>query len=529
MLLLGAPAAWAQLGITAGVGVGGTNNSLKIKEPPIDPEAGEAAVRDTDALTRVRVGASYLSLGRKSTQRLNYTLSSYYYFQGSEPPGFANEAEYGALINPTRFSEMDLSVRGTQGRTRDLNLFRSQELGMSEARPIVGETFVSGSAEERLRWELGPDWEFGQRLGGEAYTPLGQGRHISPRTLGASAQLALDRVWLRTQAGLFVEAGHGRSTEVVFLEPMQGLTGYPARRANYGQVGLALGHAFSDYWAAHLEGGLMGVQVPQVHDPFLDFGAGLTVTHRTEKRGTFALHAGRSVDTNVYIGDVLLTNTAALRAEYPFGHKEIWNLSADLEYQRSRSLFVVDVKSQFQVYAAAAVLSYAWTRYSRLLFELNFTYQDAEAGLMYRIRSEPFTQHRTMFVASWELRYPEPDDDEHEGGHRLVGRGETSGLDEPEDETSTDGSGGSEESSSTEEGTAPAAQDDASPGHRSRRDQEEGSKTHDRSPGSGPSSPGTRTPSPGTGGTAPGTGAPPPGTGGTTPPPGTGGGNPKPP
>ena len=70
-----------------------------------------------------------------------------------------------------------------------------------------------------------------------------------------------------------------------------------------------------------------------------------TITHRTETRGTISLRGERGIDTNVYVGDVLLQNSIALRFELPFGHKEAWNLEADLEYQRSKSLFVIDVKS----------------------------------------------------------------------------------------------------------------------------------------------------------------------------------------
>ena len=216
---------------------------------------------------------------------------------------------------------------------------------------------------------------------------------------------------------------------------MLGLSGYPARKANYGRVGLNWGHAFSDYWATQFDVGLLGVQVPQIRDPFIDVGASASITHRTATRGTITLSGERGIDTNVYVGDVLLQNGVGLRVEHPFGHKEVWNLSADLEYQNSKSLFVIDVKDRLQVFSASGIVSYDWTRQARLLFELNFTYQDAAAGLRNMLRTEPFTSHRTMFLISLEMHYPDLEDEALGGGRRLGGRGSASGLDdEPDDD-----------------------------------------------------------------------------------------------
>jgi hypothetical protein len=458
-----APSARAQVGVSAGVSVGATNNNLNVKaEPGIDPLEVASENNEADGVARTVLGAHYLSRGPRSTHLLEYSLSTYFYIQRTQSVSFANELGWTGLVNPTRFSQLDLSLRATQGRTNDLDLFRGQDLGGSEARPVSAETFVSASAGQHLRWELGPFWEFGQRLEGELYAPTGDATRTSPRTLGANAQLGLSRIWLRDQAGVFVEAGHGRSSEVVFDEPMEGLLGYPARRADYGRAGLEYGHAFSDYWTTHLDAGVLGVRVPQIREPFIDVGAGATITHRTETRGTISLRGERGIDTNVYVGDVLLQNSIALRFELPFGHKEAWNLEADLEYQRSRSLFVIDVKDQLQVFSTAAILSYDWTRHASLLFELNFTYQDSAAGLRNTLRTEPFTQHRTMFLMTIEMHYPQPEDDMRGGGRRLGGRGGSSGfdVDEPEESTAESAEesteeGESEETTGGETGGAP--------------------------------------------------------------------------
>ena len=62
-----------------------------------------------------------------------------------------------------------------------MDLFRGQALGGSEARPAASERFVSLlGATESLRWELGPFWEFGQQLNGEAVRAHRR-RHAAPR------------------------------------------------------------------------------------------------------------------------------------------------------------------------------------------------------------------------------------------------------------------------------------------------------------------------------------------------------------
>jgi hypothetical protein len=450
-LLLAAPPARAQLGISAGVGVGAHNNNVEVKG---DTEESSGASNESDGLARTLLGLHYAMPGRNSTQVFDYSLQTYFYIQRTQSVSFANELGWTGLINPTRFSELDFSLRASQGRTSDMDLFQGQDLGGSQARPVTSEQFLSGSATQSLRWELGPFWEFGERLNSEIYFPIGAATRITPRTFGGEAQLTLSRVWTQDELGLFVEGGHGRSTEVVFTEPMEGLLGYPARRANWVRVGLDYGHAFNDYWSARFDGGVLGVQVPQIRDPFVDWGGGLSITHRTARRGSIVLRAERGIDTNVYVGDVLLQNSVGLQAEVPFGYKESWHLSGDIEFQQSESLFVIDVKESLKVIALSAILAHDMSRQARLLFELNFTYQDSEAGLRNSIRADPFTSFRTMFLVSLEMHYPQLEE-EVGGGMRLGGRGGVGGGDEGAEEeeeepgTSDTGTGSGDSGGST--------------------------------------------------------------------------------
>ncbi len=439
VVLQGWPAvARAQVGVSAAVGLGATNNNLDI-ESTTPGEGGSS--NESDGLARTVLGLHYLLPGRNSTHAFDYALSTYIYIQGAQSISFANELAWTSLVNPTRFSQLDFSLRGTQGRTSDMDLFRGQALGGSEARPTSVESFVSLAATESLRWELGPFWELGQLLNGEVYAPIGDATRTSARTLGLEARLLLSRMWTQDQLGLFVEGGHGRSTAVVFDEPMEGLLGYPAREANWVRVGLDYGHAFNDFWSTRLDAGVLGVQVPQIRTPFVDLGVGLSLAHRTRTNGGIELRGERGIDTNVYVGDVLLQNSVGLRVEQPFGYKEAWNFSADVEYQRSKSLFVVDVKESLQVFSVSTILSHDYSRQMRLLFELNFTYQDAEAGLRNMLRAEPFTSHRTMFLMSIEWRYPELEA-EPGGASRLGGRGGAGSEDEEEDAGESSSGGG---------------------------------------------------------------------------------------
>ena len=82
------------------------------------------------------------------------------------------------------------------------------------------------------------------------------------------------------------------------------------------------------------------------------------------------------------------------------------------------------------------------------MFELNFTYQDSEAGLRNMLRADPFTSYRTMFLVTVEMEYPELED-EAGGASRLGGRGGASGLEGEEEE----------EEPGTESGGSPAGGD----------------------------------------------------------------------
>ena len=396
LVTLAAPA-WAQLGVTAGVSVGGTNNATSQAEG----EGGEA-----DGFTRTSAGASYLLRTPRSTHTFTYGLAAYFYVASGQSVSFNNDLSWQGSITPTAFSELGLTLGASQGRTNDLDLFNRNPAVESVARPTGAETFVAANAGQSFAYQFSPFWSMGQNLNGNIFQPVSDNSQQA-RTMGADAGLTLNRMFLEDAASLFVRAGHGRSEQVVVDEMVL----YPARRANYGETGLGYSHAFNEDWNTYLGGGLLLVQVPQIRSAFLDFSVHGTLNHYTITGGDIALHVDRGVYTNVYVGDVLLQNSIGIQGSHPFGIKESWQVGGSIEYQRSKSLFVIDTKeSGLNIFHTSGTLAYDWTRHKRLLFELSYTYQDSGQSTRMGMVQAPFTLHRAMAMVTLELVYPEPEE-----------------------------------------------------------------------------------------------------------------------
>jgi hypothetical protein len=401
LLLTGAVprAARAQLGVSAGVSVGGTNNATSATTE------GQGA--EADGFTRTSLGATYQLRTPRSTHQFSYLFGAYFYMASGQSVSINNDLGWTGTVSPTAFSELGLTLTLSQGRTNDLDLFNRQAGGVeSVARPAGAETFLSAGAGQSLTWTLSPFWSVGENVNANIYQPISEGTQ-QPRTIGADAGLTLNRLFIEDSLGLFVRAGHGRSEAVV----VDGAELYPARRANYGEAGLGYTHAFNEDWTAYLGGGLLAVQVPQIRDPFLDFSVHGTLTHLTSTGGDITLRVDRGVYTNVYVGDVLLQNSIGLQGSHPFGLRESWLIGGSVDYQRSESLFVVDVKeSGLNIFHTAATVTYDWTRHRRLAFELSYTYQDSGQSVRMGMIQEAFTLHRAMAMLTLEFVFPEPEE-----------------------------------------------------------------------------------------------------------------------
>jgi hypothetical protein len=427
LLITGAPrAARAQLGVSAGVSVGGTNNatSAAADAEGLAPgqEQGEGA--EADAFTRTNLGATYLLRTPRSTHQFSYAFGAYFYVASGQSVSINNDLGWTGTVSPTAFSELGLTLNLSQGRTNDLDLFNRTPAGVeSVARPSGAETFLSASAGQSLTWTLSPFWSVGQNVNANVYQPISDGTQ-QPQTIGADAGLTLNRLFIEDSLGLFVRAGHGRSDAVV----VDGAELFPARRANYGEVGLGYTHAFNEDWTAYLGGGLLGVQVPQIRDPFLDFSVHGTLTHLTRTGGDITLRADRGVYTNVYVGDVLLQNSIGLQVSHPFGLRESWLIGGSVDYQRSESLFVIDVKeSRLDIVHSAATVTYDWTRHRRLAFELSYSYQDSGESVRMGMRQGAFSLHRAMAMLTLEFVFPEPEERPTRRRGRAARRGSSGG------------------------------------------------------------------------------------------------------
>ena len=411
MVALAPSASRAQAGVTAGVSVGGTNNASS---------ATEGQGTESDGFTRTSLGLSYILRTPRSTHQFAYLFGAYFYVASAQSVSVNNDLNWQGTVNPTAFTDLGLTLGASQGRTNDLDLFRRQVAGVeSVARPVGAETFVAAYGGQSFNWQLNPFWSIGENVNSNLFLPVSENTQQA-RTLGVDGGLTLNRFFIENHASLFVRAGVGRSSRV----EVDGAELFPPRQAEWGEAGLGYTHAFNEDWNLYAGGGLLAVRVPQIPDPFLDFSVHGQLSWLTPTGGDLALRADRGVYTNVYVGDVLLQNSVGIQGTHPFGLREAWTVGGAIDYQRSRSLFVIDVnEGKLEIFNVSGTMTYDWTRHRRLAFELNYTYQDSGYSERNGMRMDPFSLHRLMAMATLEFVFPEP---EEKPGRRR-GRGGKSG------------------------------------------------------------------------------------------------------
>jgi hypothetical protein len=407
----------------AGVSVGATDNAVGAT---FTDQGGEVATADGFAMSKLGLG--YVLHRPKTVASVLYTVDLFSYTRTARELRLNHELALGTTISPGRDVDFGFFAGAGQGRTSDVDFFSGTgsraptttvTAGMtSYARPVGSDSFATVNAGQDFSWRFIPDWGLHQGFSGSAFEPLADDPTL-PRTLSGEVRLALDHAWTRDTLGLEARAGQGRAAAFSFLLPPM-LTSatqpipadhrvpIPARHADFGDVGLYHEHELGPRWSTYLKGGATFVRVPG--DTFSAASGNASLVYRSRGEGKVTLFADRGVYPNVFVGDVFLQNGVGLRVQQPLGSFQRMLLTAGVDYQRSHSVFVVDIdQGQLELWAGRASLSYEAGRHLRYLLETTYTHQDAGTSKVYGFEFPGSNLRRLMAMLTVEVQYPQPE------------------------------------------------------------------------------------------------------------------------
>jgi hypothetical protein len=391
-------------------------------------QGGELATADGFAMSKLGLG--YVLRRPKVTASVLYTVDLFSYTRTMRELRLNHELALGTTISPGKDVDFGFYAGAGQGRTSDVYFFSGTSStaatmvtggGMaSDVRPIGSDSFASANVGQDFSWRFIPDWGLHQGLSGSAFVPIADDP-VLPRTVSGEAHLGLDHAWTRDTLGLEARVGEGRAEAYSFLLPPMLVSAtqpipadhrvpIPARHADYGDVGLYHQHDFSPRWSTYLKGGATFVRAPGDRDTFAAASGNASLTLNSRAEGKITLFADRGVYPNVFVGDVFMQNGVGLRVQQPLGPFQRMLLTAGVDYQRSRSVFVVDVEQgQLELWAGRAALSYEAGRHLRYLLETTYTHQDAGVSRVYGFEFPGSNLRRLMAMLTVEVLYPQPE------------------------------------------------------------------------------------------------------------------------
>jgi hypothetical protein len=406
----------AELLAHAGVSLGATDNAVGA---PSFSDRG-LQVGTADGFAKSRLGLGYRLRGPKAEASVLYNADLFTYTQNMRELRLAHEIGLGTTVSAGRDVDFGLSAGASQGRTSDLDFFSRPTTVGSEARPAGADSFFNAYGGQDFAWRFIPDWDLHQAVAVASFFPLDPDPRL-PRTLSADASLSVGHEWTRDGLGVETRVGQGRSSAYSFeLPPM--LTSatmpippdrrvpVPARRAEFGELGLYHAHEFSARWSSYVRGAVTVVRVPGEREPFRSGAGNVSLTYRRAEASKVTVFADRGVYANVFVGDVFMQNGLGFRVEQPLGSFHRAVLTAGGDYQRSRSVFIVDLdQGDIDVWRGRGALVYEAGRHLRYLLEGTYTHQNAGVSKLYGYEFPGSQLRRLMVMLTAEVRYPQPE------------------------------------------------------------------------------------------------------------------------
>lgn len=350
-----------------GIGEAAVGYTDNVQTAPETPLPGDTT-RTSAALLMLSPGVVIAWESARQVQRIGYQYEHDFFFADSTSSSSANRLEYQGFFDLSRRVSLVLGSGITESnRYSAINLLPPGVSDVS-AVPVGAQTFLQGTADETLYFDVARDWRAWQGASVLFETPIFN--TVAPQTSGVGGRAGLERLFQRDAVGT-----EARGNYTVVHDAI-GVDGLP-RETQQQLVATGVGtwrHDWSDFFASSTEAGALRVQRFNTGQGMW-YPTGTASLFYTNRLGDAQLSYTHTVVSNALLGQSLLVDEVRLRGGVPLTQRGDLVLAGNLAFQYGRLIDEdANLAARVNVFQGDVLLAWQTTE----ILQLGVRYQHIE-------------------------------------------------------------------------------------------------------------------------------------------------------
>lgn len=365
-----------------------------------DQSAG--ASKGTDGFETLEGRLQLGHTSRLTTDQLGYAIMATTWFQSAPRVYLTHTLNLSSDIQPGPDTRLMLAGSAILTQPSMLDSAGASDPQAAGPRPVGNREFLTLYAHQALSWQLGAAWSVGQSLDGRIYRPISDDSgSLTNKSLSFAAQV--NHQWQRDSAGLQTSLGVIESTGTGTTDPQTGLLVTPSQQSEFGDAMLSWKHEWTPELNHQASAGVFVLRTDRTR--VLPAGSATVLWRHLEHSAQ--LSAGRSADSNIYVGAAYERTYAMLRVDLGLDRVDTLRLLAEANLEHDTTTAgATGTEGSANVFFGRLALR--WRPGDTFRFALEYLIRDQHATSGQAGNTSPFASlNRQTVMLTVEVSYPQ--------------------------------------------------------------------------------------------------------------------------
>ena len=340
-------------------------------------------------------------IGRLTIDQLGYAIMATTWFQTAPSLWLTHTLRLSSEIQAGPDIRLTLAGSAMLTQPSMMDSAGSSDPQATGPRPAGNQEFITIQASEVLSWQLGGAWSIGQSLQGRLYRPInGDPGSVTNRSLTFDAQVA--RQWQQDSAGLLASVGAIASSNSAITDPQTGQLVASSRTSEFADATLSWKREWTPDFTHELTAGVFVLRADRTRA--LPAGSASAIWRHFGHE--IQLRAGRSADSNIYVGAAYERTYANLHIDLTLDRLDTLRLLVEANYEHdTTTLGSSGVAGSANIFYGR--LGLRWQPGDTFAYGLEYTLRDQRTAATDSGTTSPFVSLRrqtAMFTV--EANYP---------------------------------------------------------------------------------------------------------------------------